>query len=222
MEKMAKIELVYFDINARGEALRLCFEVSGKTQELTDYRIPLFMESEQNAENWKTNEKPLAPFGGLPYLKVVPCTRADREDQRCIADEALAVGNPAITRATLQQDYETVLAEIGPDGVTGSMLAKMEQYVYEIKRGQQAGEAMASSEYLFGSRISFADIALFNAMDELGHGPRGITEMEAVVSKLRRLYPTIMQTHDVVRRDCAGYLEARNAAYRAKSVPESG
>eukprot|EP00122_Pirum_gemmata_P012083 Pgem_evm1s11215 len=47
---ITKIELVYFDIHARGELTRLCFAAKGKSEILIDTRIPLFMESDKASE----------------------------------------------------------------------------------------------------------------------------------------------------------------------------
>eukprot|EP00092_Neocalanus_flemingeri_P017383 GFUD01018803.1.p1 GENE.GFUD01018803.1~~GFUD01018803.1.p1 ORF type:complete len:250 (+),score=24.24 GFUD01018803.1:303-1052(+) len=70
MSRIKLIELVYFDIHARGELTRLCFAAAGREEEYKDTRLPLFMESREAAEEWSEVHSPKTPFGPVPYLNV--------------------------------------------------------------------------------------------------------------------------------------------------------
>ena len=59
----SKIELVYFDIHARGEVVRLLFAAANRTAELTDTRVPLFFESPAATKEWTATDKPRSPLG---------------------------------------------------------------------------------------------------------------------------------------------------------------
>ena len=65
-----KVELVYFDIHARGELTRLCYYVTNREDEYIDTRLPLFMESEANAKVVREIHRPKSPFEFFPYLNV--------------------------------------------------------------------------------------------------------------------------------------------------------
>ena len=71
-----RIELVYFDIKARGECVRLLFAAAGRLPELVDTRIPLFFESEWAQQEWTAVHKPKTPLGYVPYLRVGPAAAA--------------------------------------------------------------------------------------------------------------------------------------------------
>ena len=67
------VELVYFDIHARGELVRLCYAAhaaQGGRQAFTDTRLPFFMDSEVNQRLCDQVHRPAAPFGFFPYLNV--------------------------------------------------------------------------------------------------------------------------------------------------------
>ena len=67
-----RIELVYFDIHARGECVRLLFAAAGRERELVDTRLPLFLESPAARHEWVTQHKPQSPMGFVPYLLIGP------------------------------------------------------------------------------------------------------------------------------------------------------
>jgi hypothetical protein len=139
-----KIELVYFDIHARGEVVRLLFAAANRTAELTDTRVPLFFESPAATKEWTATHKPRSPLGYVPYLRVRRTAAALEEEDQLIpgaaacasfaarylglaggtlADSAVANGiatagldlmAPAPTKLALVADPAGLLHEIAP------------------------------------------------------------------------------------------------------------
>ena len=68
------VELVYFDIHARGELTRLVFAAAqaagNPNAAYKDTRLPLFMESQAASDEWTEVHAPQSPFGYVPYLNV--------------------------------------------------------------------------------------------------------------------------------------------------------
>ena len=68
-----EVELVYFDILARGELVRLCYAAHAAgagTETFVDTRLPFFMDSAVNQELSDEVHRPSSPFAFFPYLNV--------------------------------------------------------------------------------------------------------------------------------------------------------
>eukprot|EP00994_Dinema_validum_P001602 NODE_1329_length_1003_cov_62.671908_g1024_i0.p1 GENE.NODE_1329_length_1003_cov_62.671908_g1024_i0~~NODE_1329_length_1003_cov_62.671908_g1024_i0.p1 ORF type:complete len:242 (-),score=40.47 NODE_1329_length_1003_cov_62.671908_g1024_i0:192-917(-) len=224
---MADVELVYFDIHARGELTRLCYAAAGRS-DYTDTRIPLFMETPEAARTCEEIHRPRAPFAFFPYLNVrrgdgtvqqvsgdgvVECFVARRlgllgADETAagvcstITHAAVALGTPALTEAGLHGRAAWVYDSVQPNGHIGQVLTHLERYLGRLGCG-------SGSVYVVGSGLTVADLAIFNALDECLTGPRGDRELAGVKDVMLEHYPQLMQTHAVVAGDLADYLTLR-------------
>jgi len=231
-----QVELVYFDIHARGELTRLCYAAAGRSADLTDTRIPLFMESPENAWAWTTQHEPKTPFGYLPYLNIrvgdgpvrqisgdgaVETFVARRlrlmgrdavDESVCTTISTAAVGllGPGLTRAGLRGMSKAVAAAVHPRADLGEVLANLERYVRKLMESTARQEG---DKYIVASQLTLADLAIFNCLDECLLGPRGNNPLQGVAEVLKEYYPNLIKTYDVVKQDLAGYLIERQAKH---------
>jgi len=230
------IELVYFDIHARGELTRLCYAAAGRSENLTETRVPLFMDSPENLEAWRTQHSPKAPFGYLPYLNVRVgdgpvrqisgdgavetfvarrlglMGRDEVDESVCTTIATAAVGllGPGLTSAGLRGASAEVAAAVRPGRELGGVLANLERYVRKLMESTARQEG---DKYIVASQLTLADLAIFNCLDECLLGPRGNNPLKGVAEVLKKNYPTLMRTYDVVKQDLARYLVERQAKH---------
>eukprot|EP01051_Picozoa_sp_SAG22_P009428 SAG22_NODE_787_length_7239_cov_4.418487_7_plen_283_part_00 len=122
--RYGKIELVYFDIHARGEPVRLLFALAGRSGELTDTRLPLFFESAAATKEWEEVHKPRTPLGFVPYLRLssAPGTAAasvEEEDPQVVPGAAACASFAA---RYLGLAGETVADSTVADGIAAACL----------------------------------------------------------------------------------------------------
>lgn len=233
---VTSIELVYFDIHARGELTRLCFAAAGRLGELKDTRIPLFMESEDAAREWRDVHCPKSPCGYVPYLNVKQrtlneevssqisgdgvvesfvarhlglCGRDEVETGKCmdVATAAVSLLGPQLTRAGLNGQSQLVREMVQPDGAVGSVLVYLEAYIAELRTDG------IDSKYLFGETLSVADLAVFNTVDECCNGPRSKSTLDGVEDIMRHNYGHLMRLYDAVKEDMCEYLSRRQELF---------
>jgi hypothetical protein len=155
----SEVELVYFNILARGELVRLCYAAhaaAGGQQQFKDTRLPFFMDSEANRRLCDEVHRPAAPFAFFPYLRVrdlatgsvqalsgdgviegfvarrLGLVGADEmEAAVClsIAHAALSPCSPPLTGAGLRGDSEWICGSVQPTGSIGTTLTQLEHFV---------------------------------------------------------------------------------------------
>ena len=250
-----KIELVYFDIHARGELTRLCFAAANRLSDLVDTRLGLFMESDKYAQEWQYKYRPKTPFGYLPYLNVTQSTLNDAQsyttkisgdgvvemfvarhldllgDKNNAIDSAIcntisleAVGllGPQLTKAGLTGQGDWIETQVKVDGYIGRVFADLEKYLgslpeharsYSSKVEGKAGEKEKSNFYVVAGRLSLADLAIFNAVDECIKGPRSQKHFAGVERILRTEYSILMRVYDQISADLSVYIIERQKKF---------
>jgi len=231
----AQVELIYFNIHARGDLTRLCYAAAGRSGDYIDTRVPFFMESEENARVCAVEHMPKAPFPFLPYLNVKigdgPIRQVagdgavetfvarqlgllgqdDVDASVCTTISTAAVGllGPPFTRAGFFGDNGWVISAVRPGGGLGRTLGNLERYVRHLMEST----ASEGGKYIVASKLTLADLAIFNCLDECLMGPRGNTPLNGVEEVLKENYPTLMRTYHVVKQDLAAYLVERQTKY---------
>mmetsp|Transcript_83213 Transcript_83213/g.230921 ORF Transcript_83213/g.230921 Transcript_83213/m.230921 type:complete len:268 (+) Transcript_83213:68-871(+) len=232
------VQLVYFNIHARGELTRLIFAAAGKSNSLDDKRVPLFMESEKAAKNWLSVHKPSAPMGCLPYLNVkdpssgevyqisgdgpvemfaaryvggmLGASELDAAVCETVIQSALSILGPPLTWAGLHGDGAEVNRWVQPGAsYVAETLKSLDVYVQKVK----ASKGPQSRYILGGERLSAADLAVYNACDECLHGPRSQKVLTGVRESMLLHYPSLMATYAVVENDMEAYLQSRQALH---------
>ena len=180
------VELVYFDIHARGELVRLCYAAHvarGGQQRYLDTRLPFFMDSEANQQLCDQVHRPAAPFQFFPYLNVhdeatgrsqaisgdgviegyvarrlglLGANGVQAAVCLSVASAALSPCSPPLTGAGLRGDSDWVVNSVQPSGVIGTPLAQLERYV----------RSYSADGYIVGGSPTVADLAVFNVLDE--------------------------------------------------------
>lgn len=248
MEAVKRIELVYFNICARGELTRLAFAYAGMSDRLIDTKIPLFLESDANRKEWLQTHKPRSPFSVVPYLKVTyedpelgEITREIGGDGvldafvgRCtglmgktemdaavistICNESVGLQGPELTEAGLHGRADVICGLIKPEGSYGMHLTNLEVYVKKV-----IAQKKTKSWHCIGDSITMADLSIYNCMDECFLGPRGNCPMESCEQICRQNYPTLMTIFDKVHEEMKDYIEKRQEkGFVPTYVEESG
>jgi len=120
-----------------------------------------------------------------------------------VAENAVALGMPELTRAGLFGDHPWIVHNVQPSTpLIGAVLKNLEKYV-------TACAGNSSSMYIVGDALTVADLAIFNAVDECLLGPRSNEVQVGVEDEMRKHYPRLMQTYDMVAADLAEYIIER-------------
>lgn len=262
-EPICSVELVYFDIHARGELTRLCYAAAGRSSELVDTRIPLFMESEEAAQEWRDVHRRKTPFGYVPYLNVVTeeerpansnstATQVKRRRTRqisgdgvvetfaarqlgllgngpvdeavcaTISSKAVSLLGPQLTRAGLTGQETAIEADVRPDSPIGDIFSGLERYVRGLQGIVDLSKDLSADRpfYIVADRLTLADLAIFNALDECLKGPRSQLHFKTVEKRLRQEFPVLMRCYDQVENDLKVYIEERQTKFSEKPKSE--
>merc|ERR1712136_200758 len=164
--KMAQYKLMYFDVMGRAELARMCFAQAGVA--FTDDRFSF--------EEWPAKKEP-TPFGQVPVLyindKPLPQSGAIT---RYLANEFGLMGENNMEAAYIDMIVETLqdmfknmpFMEKDPE-----VKAKKEKEIFEgtivpyLTKMEKKFSAADNKDFLVGSKVSLADIAMMHAGSQL-------------------------------------------------------
>ena len=196
----SQYKLIYFNLKARAEVIRLLFNLVG--QEFEDIRHPL--------EEWPSI-KPTLPFQQAPVLEIAENGKTHQIAQshaieRFLANRFNLLGKTEIERAQVDMigeeivDLFTVLFSIYRKKDTEEKSKKLEEAFKErvpsgLKLIQNLLEAYKSG-YLVGDSITLVDIQLINFYDWLRERKNQVLEKFPALKKheeLIRSHPKLVE-----------------------------
>lgn len=232
------VELVYFDIHARGELTRLCYAAHvahGGQQSYTDTRLPFFMDSDANQRLCAEVHRPASPYGFFPYLKVtdmstgvdgaVRTLSGDGVIESFVAQRLGLMGENDLDAATCATVAHNAVALATPQLTQEGLHGNHQWIVESVQPMEKIGLVLnhleryvgmcsnASSNYIIGDRLTVADLSIFNAIDECLWGPRGKQLQVGVEHQLQKHYPRLMQTYETVATELAAYIIERQGHF---------
>jgi len=210
---MATYKLHYFNVKALGELPRLLFATAGVQYE--DVRYGNAQINVQGQDFGALKNSGQLPFGQVPLLEVTENGHTYRFAQSGTITRFLArtfglYGDPhcGISGALVDQVYEGVRdvqtaylkTRNGTDQEKEA--AKVDFFANVVPKflGFFNNLLADGHHYFVGNRISLADIALFNLLDNLDK-----TEVQKNCEK----FPKLHENHERVRRHLHSYLESR-------------
>jgi len=212
---MVAYNLHYFNTTSRGELIRLIFTVMGQ----------LFTDTRVNIPDWPGNLKAAAPWGGLPYLEVngnvIGQTKAII---RYVSHEGGLGGRGRFNQALVDSVVETAR------DVWDNL------YAYQMTRNPEAKDAAREKikaglsstlphlerfirkygqhGYSVGSSLTTADLAIFDAIDQIQSDPSaGIPDATEGFLKVRGVVDHVKANPRI-----AAYLAKRNQQSQAQAA----
>jgi len=208
MASAATYKLSYFDIRGLAELNRLVLTASGAKWE--DDRIPFTKKEDGSFDrgDWESVRKAKTPYGSVPVLTFNGVQIAQSAAiMRFIAKrEGLAGGNE-IESALIDGAFEHIL-DIRKGFFTNKADAAKLADFWNKGFGDQVASLnknVTGNPWFAGSKISYADIAIYYTLYVLG------TENKEAVEKALAANPKVAAISDAVQKDAkiAAYLAAR-------------
>jgi len=210
-----KYSLTYFDLRALAECSRLLFVFSGTP--FTDVRIPHQADHAANTA-WQTVKKTTI-FGKIPFLKVENSGNGEliaeipqsRSIERYIAKKVKLYGDndeeAALIDATIDQ-----IQEIRSQAMNAKTEEEQTKFIDVELPGHLENFTRLLSRnkhgVIVGSRVSWADVALFTWIDNMNLAPLPLMKrIAAVIHK----YDSVMAVFNKIAKDdkIAAHVAAR-------------